>query len=237
MPISVLTLTYQRHHLLEEAIASFLLQKEFEGSEMVVINDSPDVKYIFDHPKVRIINLDHRFDSIGEKLEWGYKQCKNDYIYRLDDDDLLTEDALSIATLAIYPLIYNIDDDHKLYDIYRSQHFYYFSENQYDGFTGSTNNGNIYSKDYLDRIIFPKKSFGEDLDITFGNDASIYTINLPTMIYRWGMNTYHVSGMGNVSNEEMRNWTDSIIKKEEGEIILQPHFKEDYYSKIKTPLK
>jgi hypothetical protein len=234
MPISVLTLTYQRHHLLEEAIQSFLEQEDFEGSEMVVINDSPDVKYVFDHPKIRIINLDKRFNSIGEKFEWGYKQCKNDYVYRLDDDDLLTKNALYIAVQAIYPLVYDVYG-HLDYDIYRSQYFYYFSDNQYEGYTGSTNNGNIYSKKYLDRIVFPRISFGEDVDITFGHNPSIYTISLPTMIYRWGMNTYHVSGMGNVSNEEMRNWTDSIIKKEEGEIVLNPHFKEDYYSKIEKP--
>ena len=234
MPISVLTLTYQRHHLLEEAIYSFLQQENYEDSEMVVINDSPDVKYIFDHPKVRIINLNKRFNSLGEKLEWGYKQCKNDYIYRLDDDDLLTRNALYIAVNAIYPFIYNVDDALE-YDIYRSQHFYYFLENKYDGYTGSTNNGNIYNKSYLDRITFPKTSFGEDVDITFNHNPTIYTINLPTMIYRWGMNTYHVSGMGNVSNEEMQNWTDRLITKEEGEIILNPHFKEDYYSQIEKP--
>lgn len=234
MPISVLTLTYQRHHLLEEAIQSFLLQEDFDNSEMVVINDSPDVKYIFDHPKVRIFNLDERFDSLGEKLEWGYKQCKNEYIYRLDDDDLLTESALSIAVFAIYPIVYNINE-FNIYDVYRSEHVHFFSDNKYEGCTGSTNNGNIYSREYLDRIIFPKTSFGEDVDITFGHNPSIYTINLPTMIYRWGMDTYHVSGMGDVSNDEMREWTDRLIKKEEGEIILSPHFKEDYYGKIKNP--
>lgn len=49
--ISVLTLTYQRHFLLEEAIESFLRQ-DFSGeSEMLIINDSDKVDYIFDIPK------------------------------------------------------------------------------------------------------------------------------------------------------------------------------------------
>ena len=61
--ISVLTLTYQRHHILEEAIESFLRQ-DFSGeSEMVIINDSPIVEYVFEHPKIRIINLKERFPS------------------------------------------------------------------------------------------------------------------------------------------------------------------------------
>ncbi len=40
--VSILTLTYQRHHLLEEAIQSYLLQYQNykECSEMVIINDS-----------------------------------------------------------------------------------------------------------------------------------------------------------------------------------------------------
>ena len=46
--ISILTLTYQRHKILEEAIQSYLSQ-DFEGeSEMVIINDSPDVEYVYD---------------------------------------------------------------------------------------------------------------------------------------------------------------------------------------------
>ena len=66
--ISVLTLTYKRHHLLEEAIQSFLSQ-ELEGCEMVIINDNKDVDYIYEHPNVRVINHKERFPSISSKLE------------------------------------------------------------------------------------------------------------------------------------------------------------------------
>ena len=45
--ISVLTITYKRHHLLEEAIASFLIQEnkipKDEPTEMVIINDNVDL--------------------------------------------------------------------------------------------------------------------------------------------------------------------------------------------------
>jgi glycosyltransferase involved in cell wall biosynthesis len=44
--ISVLTLTYQRPNLLEEAIHSFLIQNQ-EDCEMVVINDSEKSKLTF----------------------------------------------------------------------------------------------------------------------------------------------------------------------------------------------
>ena len=192
--ISVLTLTYKRHNLLEEAIQSFLLQENAPECEMVIINDSPDVTYVYDHIKVRVINHNKRFSSISAKLEWGYKQCKYDYIYRLDDDDLLAPWALKNTKIDI--------ELNPGFEIYRSKGMHFFVDNKYKGDSGSVNNGNVYHKNYLDRIKFPGTSIGEDSDITFGNNSKIYESKLPhKLIYRWGMGTLHISGMGYVSNE------------------------------------
>lgn len=222
--ISVLTLTYKRHHLLEEAIYSFL-QQNADDCEMVIINDNADVDYIYSHPNVRIINHKERFPSISSKIEWGYKQCKYDYIYRLDDDDLLTPWALK-----------NVKEDilnNPGYEIYRSKGMYLFTNNIYEGESGSVNNGNVYTKDYLNRIIFPNKSFGEDSDITFGNSAKIYESKLKhTMIYRWGMNTLHVSGMGNQTNETVLAQADKVLNNTNGQIELHPRFLDFYYEQI-----
>lgn len=225
--ISVLTITYQRHHLLEEAIQSFLLQDYTGESEMVIINDSPEVKYHIDHPKVRVINCEQRFPSIASKLEWGYKQCKYDYIYRLDDDDLLAPHALS--------LVHDDIEQNPGNDIYRSKYHYFFSNNSYIQLSDNINTGNVYTKEYLDRITFPDKSGDEDADITFHHGAEIYTAFRKecTMIYRWGMGTYHISGMGANPNDVILERTDqSIPTKEEGDIRLMPHFKHDYYVKL-----
>lgn len=225
--ISVLTLTYQRHHILEEAIQSFLLQDFTEKSEMVIINDSPIVKYHIDHPNIKIVNCQQRFLSIAAKLEWGFKQCKYDYIYRLDDDDLLGPNALTLTAEDI--------KNHPGHDIYRSQYHYFFVHNKYTDISDNINTGNVYHKSYLDRITFPDKSGDEDADITFHHGAKIYTAQRKecTMIYRWGMSTYHISGMGANPNKVILERTDqSIDKKEQGHIVLQPHFKEDYYSQL-----
>ena len=56
---------------------------------MVIVNDSPDNFYTYDHPQIKIFNLKERFSSISQKLKWGFEQCSFDFIYRLDDDDLL----------------------------------------------------------------------------------------------------------------------------------------------------
>ena len=223
--ISVLTITYKRKHLLEEAIESFLRQRCYSESEMVIINNNPSVDYVYDHPRVFIFNCKERFPSIAAKLEWGYKQCKNEYIYRLDDDDLLGPYGVSIVESAI---IHN-----PLKEIYRSSSHYFFVNNVYEKMSDNINNGNVYSKSYLDRITWPDKSGDEDADITFGHKADILTIKIPTMIYRWGMNTLHISGMGKQSNETILKEADKVLKEEDGVIILKPHFNTEYYHQIK----
>jgi cellulose synthase/poly-beta-1,6-N-acetylglucosamine synthase-like glycosyltransferase len=227
--VSVLTLTYKRHHLLEEAIESFLVQELPPECEMVIINDNIEVDYVYNHPKVRIINHKERFSSISAKLEWGYKQCKYDYIYRLDDDDLLAPWALNNVKVDI--------ETNPKYDIYRSEGMYFFVNNKFEKESSNINNGNVYTKTYLDKITWPNKSGNEDDDITFHHNGKIYESKLKhTMIYRWGMNTFHISGMGIQSNETILNQADKVLDDEKGIIYLKPHFNNDYYGQIKKPL-
>jgi glycosyltransferase involved in cell wall biosynthesis len=222
--VSVLTITYKRHHLLEEAIESFL--KQGSGPyEMVIINDNPDVDYVFIHPNIRIINHKERFPSIAAKLEWGYKQCKHNYIYRLDDDDLLAPLALRTVREDIL--------NNPGFDIYRSKGHYWFTDNKYIKIGDSINNGNVYTKEYLDNIKFPDKSGDEDVYITFGHNARIYTSKEdPTMIYRWGMSTLHISGLGIQPNEVVLAKADQVLDKTKGTIHLVPHFKKKYYNQL-----
>jgi len=222
--ISVLTLTYQRHHLLEEAIQSFLLQ-DYKNGEMVIVNDSPNTHYTYDHPQIKIFNLAERFPNLSKKLEWGFKQCQNECIYRLDDDDLLGPDALKISEEFIL--------NNPGYDVYRPKQHYFFLHNKFESIGGNVNNGNVYTKKYINRIQFPDKSFGEDFDITYKFRPKIYESDgKPTMIYRWGMNTYHVSGFGDTPTEKLYEKIDHMTKNNHGNFVLKPHFTNDYYKMI-----
>lgn len=228
--ISILTLTYQRHHLLEEAIQSYLLQlKGYETiSEMVIINDSPDVEYVCNHPNVRIINHPTRFSSVGKKLEWGFTQCRYDWIYRLDDDDLLSPWALEINEG------YRVAYPNK--DILRCSAHYFYLNNEYNGIGGSVNNGNCYNWNYLKRVgSVIDKSIGEDGWLLYHTNANVHDGNTGryTMIYRWGMGVYHISGMGDRPNEEIYQITDRT-NSEKGIIELNPRFNNDYWSLLPT---
>jgi len=223
--ISVLTLTYQRKDLLEEAIYSFLNQTQLEDAEMVIINDSIHVEYRIDTPKVKIINLNKRFSSVGKKLEWGFTQCKGDVIYRLDDDDLLTPWALELQRE------YHRESPNS--DIYRCQKHYFYSNNKYQDYADSVNNGNAYRREWIKGIDMIDKSIGEDNWLTFMANGKAYTGNTGkySMIYRWGMGVYHISSMGDKPNEEIYKRIDES-NREYGVIYLESKFKEDYWSQL-----
>ena len=119
------------------------------------------------------------------------------------------------------------------FEIYRGRGMYFFVNNKFDSEGGNINNGNVYTKAYLDRIKFPDKSGDEDVYITYRNDATIYESTLKhSMIYRWGMATLHISGMGIQPNEVILAQADKMLDATKGEIVLTPHFDNDYYSQI-----
>lgn len=224
--ISVATLTYKRLDLLQEAVHSFLLQEQHD-CEMVILNDDRNVQYSFDHKNIRIVNLNYRFGSIGEKLKYCFDLCSNDFIYRLDDDDLLLENALSTVKQEII--------DNPGFDIYRSLSNWFITNNSSVKKGSSVNNGNSYSKKYLNRIPDWKKSCNEDHYITFENGASIHKFKEPTMIYRWGMNTYHISGIYSEdrTHEDYLRVADRLGDSNTDELTLKPNFNRNYYELIR----
>lgn len=224
--ISVLTMTYQRHHILEEAIHSYL-QNNLEDTEMVVLNDSPEVSYYFNHPNIRVINHPTRFATLGQKLAFGFEQCRGEYIYRLDDDDLLTPFALDLVKE-------QVKNDA---DIFRSNKAYLIMNGISHEAWSNVNNGSCYRAEWLKSIKVPDTTIVEDKELTFESGGRIYTDSADkyTMIYRWNMDTYHISGAGveNANNPNLVfNYVDMQVQKESGEITLNPHFRGDYYKII-----
>ena len=233
-PLTVLTLTYNRYNILQEAIQSFVSQGA-DDCEMLIINDQDKVDYTCDIPNVRIINCKTRFPSIFDKLLFGFENAKNEYVYRLDDDDLLAEDTLVRCQAEIY--------SNPGYDLYRSSTMHFTSSNKYQGESGSVNNGNIFSKKFvagLDREAAAKKdalSIGEDQYMIYHSKPKTHTFDFPSMIYRWGMGTYHISGMSLTDPDQVHKRTDaSFVKMEEGTIKLEPQFRDDYYLSVRKKI-
>lgn len=95
-PVSCLCPTYGRREQLNEAVYSFL-EQDYEGEkELLIVNDHPDVEYVFKHPEVRIINCRKRFDSLGEKLNYLFEEAKYDWLDNWPDDDIQFPWAISL---------------------------------------------------------------------------------------------------------------------------------------------
>ena len=79
--------------------------------------------------------------------------------------------------------------------------------------------------------------------MTYNFTAKIYESprEQKTMIYRWGMNTYHISGMGEISEDARHEWTDRIVENvakerntsaEKGLLCSTPTFKKNITNKF-----
>ena len=229
-PITVLTLTFNRYKILQEAINSFVLQNR-PDCEMLIINDQSSVTYTCDIPNVRIINAKERFPTVFDKLRYGYSQSKHEFAYRLDDDDLLAEDVLGKCQSQI--------EENKGYELYRSGRHFMFVNNQYRAVKGNVNTGNIFSKTFvagLKRDEVKNRNVlhsGQDLYMLRDAKPKTYTFSHNSMIYRWGMNTYHLSGFGLKDTGEINKRINQRIQQEKGTINLVPKFENDYYKMVR----
>ena len=187
--VSVLVMTWKRTEMLEECIESYLRQDRFKDTELVVVNDDPAIEYQFDHPNVRIFNTP-LFETFMQKMKFGISQCTGEYVYRLDDDDLLAERGLDL-------LIKDIDGNPG-FDIYTGGAHWYVSYNENvlnNGYGGSANNGNCWLKSSiltLDWENAPEPP-GEDQWMLYNKGFKAYHGKRPNLIYRFEGVGYHLT--------------------------------------------
>jgi len=196
--ISCKCTTYGRVNVLEEALYGFLHQ-EYEGwKELVIVNDYPLQKLHFDHPQVRIYNLDETFDVIGDKENYTIERCEGDIIAVFDDDDIGLPNHLS-----------NINkywkDDTNL--IHWNQALFYNGPNA-TKIAGVGNSGIVFSKRVWEEIgRSPIENAGGDMTfiVTIHNlgREKVVVASPPDeevgWMYRWGIpqgDVYHQSGKG-----------------------------------------
>lgn len=83
--------------MVEEALGCFL-EQDYDGDmELVIVNDDVDQELVFDHPQVRIINMERRVRNLGVKRNIAVSECRGDYLMCIDDDDLFGPDRISRA--------------------------------------------------------------------------------------------------------------------------------------------
>lgn len=238
--LSAKCITYGRVEFLEESLHSFLIQ-EYDGEkEMVIVNDYPLQKLHFDHPNVRIFNLDYTFSNLGDKENFATEQCKGEVIMQWDDDDLALPNHLSNVKK------YFVEGT----DLLHWHKAVFMDIPNIRAVGGVGNSGIVYSKKiWREMGGYPIENAGYDMSFV----VKIKTISKnivfaeppdeeASWVYVWGGRGYHCSGMGTDTPDR-----PNVIQRHSlyienlrqqgliptGDVYLQPHWKHDYNVKLK----
>ena len=240
--ISCKCITYGRVDTLEEAIYSFLIQDyPADKCELVIVNDYPQQKLIFDHPQVTIYNLDETFTTIGEKENYAIERCSEDLIAVWDDDDVALSNHLS-----------NIAKHWKEdTNIIHWETGVFYNEPSITAIKGIGNSGIVYSKKVWEQIgRSPIENAGGDMTLVNKIHAlgrqHVVDVKMPdseaSWFYMWGGRGYHQSGQGtDVPGKPniIQRHSDHIEslrkagKIPTGDVHLNPHWNKDYAQMLK----
>lgn len=228
-------ITYARTEFLEESIESFLKQ-EYEGKkELIIVNDYPLQKLKFDHPEIKIFNMDETFSTIGEKENFAVSQCSGDIIALWDDDDIMLSNHLS--NIAKY-----FTDGVNFLQWNRGV---FMNMPQIVDITGIGNAGVAYSKQAWEKVGGHNlENAGYDMSFLFKVRDQIggcITASPPddevSFFYVWGGRAYHMSGLGTDTPDRpnvIERHTKHIEEQRKlgliptGDIHLMPNWKYDY---------
>lgn len=95
--ISAYCATYGRPKVLEEAVESFLRQ-DYEGQkELIILNDFEKHKLYYDHPEIKIYNLDQKIYPLGKKFNETVKLCSGEILFTWEDDDIYLPNRVSLT--------------------------------------------------------------------------------------------------------------------------------------------
>lgn len=233
--ISCKCITYGRVDFLEESIQSFL-QQEYPGQkELIIVNDYPLQKLIYDHPEIKIYNLDETFATIGEKENFAMSKCSGDIICQWDDDDVALPNHLE--NVATY-----FDETTDLLHWHRGV---YFNNKQITAITGLGNSGIVFSRKIWEKLGgHPVENAGYDMTfvVSIKEASKNIVFASPTnenvsWFYMWGGRGYHMSGQGydtaDKPNVIQRHSEHVEGRRQRGEIptgvvLLSPNWKQDY---------
>ncbi len=244
IPISCRCMTYGRIDLLEESLYSFLNQNYEGESELVIVNDYPLQNIIFDHPKVRIYNINHTFETIGDKENFSAENCKYNTIAIWDDDDIMLNNHLQNINK------FFVNDAALLH----WERGVFFNSGEITAITKMGNAGIVYSKDIWNKCgKYPKENAGNDtiflnkiksisknIVLAYPNDEDV------SFFYYWAHRSYHMSGLGADTPDRpniIQRHSEHIEQLRQqgkiptGDIVLQPRWNLEYDKLLKMFLE
>ena len=225
---------------MEEAIECFLRQNALGISELVVVNDFDQQTLIFDHPRVTIVNLPKRCQTIGEKRNIASNLSKGKYLMPWDDDDIHLPDRIS----RLYDFASCGNHRHVTQGAYYSLKTNGHYEINYHSHAGM----HLLEKDLWEEVgEYTEMNSEEDQDLNKKLRSIVKPVKCsilpPEFIYRWSTTKRpHLSGFGKDSDGKISG-TVKIQKIAEqnvksgsepkGIVHLKPYWSKDWVQDLR----
>ena len=233
--VSVITLTYCRVPLLEEAVECFRRQQLSEPAEMVIFNSFLPQKLKCGTPGVKVVNWHVRPNTVGEARNLAIEHASGEWLVTLDDDDLMRPHYLAGCLEAVRRNQYQWAHPGKII---------WSQDRRLTNVAGIATNQLIFSREIWRRVKgYPAKNSGEDKEFVARlREAGPggYVEMKPGYIYGWGGHSglvCHLSGSG----EDKPGRSNSLVRAKShamglisrrtqrpGEIVLHPRWRKDY---------
>lgn len=233
--ISCLSLTYGRYWHLEEAVESYLRQDYAGQSELVIVNDMPDqtinvekVELRQPGQSVRVVNLPRRLVPNNLKFDKAVELAQGELCCFWDDDDISLPHRLTVSSRYMtdgcpywtIPWRYHLDMGASPWLCDRGLHGGdMFRRDAYLACGGSSG-----APGHNDQVVYARmKALPGYLEA--GSAQQCF------YVYRWAGITAHHSAYGESVHHCMAQF-DRTVRSDSrfrtGEIIIEPHYKQDY---------
>jgi hypothetical protein len=218
---------------LEQAIACFLAQDYQGPHEMLVVNSCPAQTLVGEFPKVRIVNLGFRPESLGELRNLCVMDALGDWIVIADSDDIFLPNHLSNFAA-------HCDGNDW---IWLTPQFWILGEDIKSVVPGACPLFSYTKKAWHDVGRYPSLTVGEDAGLIskitekFKGQKVQLPLDKISFGYRWGDGNYHVSGEGHdragmkTAHERARLALEDRIRhghEKTGVIKLKPNLPQDW---------
>lgn len=214
-------------HLLNESVESFLRQS-YPEKELIILNDCPDQKIVFNHPEILVINSERRYRTLGEKYNAAIAVAQGDFIAPWEDDDISLPPRLRFSRQQLgdadyyNPCGYWYQEDGTFHD----SHAIGVSHNC-SLFTRRAHNlvgGYDHISGNQDQVHDQK--FRETKGLTVVQNKPLDKADW-YYVYRFRVSHFHLS-----SRYPHQEWYDEIgqVDFQRGEYQVQPTWHQDYYT-------
>jgi hypothetical protein len=233
-------------HLLEEAIASFLLQDYAGEKELIVLNDCPGQTLVCDAPGVRIVNLPTRIATLGQKYNAMIELATGDVIFPWEDDDVslpwrIRQGIEQLEALRATAMNRSMP---AVGEYWKPPQVWFAQAGQAPSWrhaVGVRHHAGVFTKDAWRRVGgYPHSSGAQDaaLDAALGGvDLPAFPEGLPpkewAYLYRWGVQPHHLSSVA-PHDEHFRRVGE--LAHARGEFLLTPGWREDYVAATRLVL-